>query len=789
MLKNNFKLMLRSLRKNVLNSSINILGLAVGLTSFILIALYIKYEISWDKNNKHYDRIYRIQQQVSLNNGMQIWQQTPYALSGILLNEYPEFETTTELRRIFGEMLSSNEDFEIYEQNGFYANSSLFKVFTCKFIEGDSATALNDPFSIVLTKDLADLLFPHQNPMGRTIRSGLNSTLKVTGVVENLPFNSHVRPSYLVSFKTLNNVVSADYESNMEMNAFYVYGLLKDKVSAADVNMKIRNELDQFNPDKNKKLYLKPLSEIYLTGDESSDSLLVLYFFGALATLILILSCLNSINITIAHGSLRLKEIAIRKITGSSRRSLVTQFLSESVFLMLSALLVAFMLSVIFLPIFNSVIDRNLSFNLQSNLLLFIYLGLFFVFIGILSGIYPALYLSSNSPSELLSGNSALFKHGGKKSIGRLRKLLVGFQFAITIIVVISTIYIYKQIDLIVNKDLGFNKENILICSVPNAGKNNDFSKLKNILLSNRDILNVSLSNNIPFHSGDGCLISGDETSGDQKIYARYNRIDDQFLNTYKIRLLEGRNFSEKYSTDDKACLVNQTLANTLGWKNPIGKYVKIGDSEYEVIGLVNDFHTDPPYVRIMPYVMLKHSELLSGKSAFSVKISSADVTGTVKYITNTLSDLYPETLCRVSFFDEDTRGLYDIFYSIENTFGYFSILAVIIAYVGLFGLVSFSVQRRIKEIGIRKILGSSLTGIMRLVARDYFVLLIVANIIAFPIVYLITSEIPVAYKYELQLWDFILPAIVSLVLSVFTTSYLTLKAAFSNPVDVIKYE
>ncbi len=785
MLKNNFRMMLRNLRKNLLNSTINIIGLAVGLTSFILIALYIQYEISWDKHNEFYDRIYRVQQQVSLSNGIQYWQQTPYPLSETLLNNYPEFKVTTELRRIFGEMLLSGEELEFYEEEGFYANSSLFKVFSYQFIEGNPETSLDDPFSVVLTKELADKYFPNGNYLGQTLRSGKNKSLKVTGVIENPPFNSHVRPAYLVSFKTINNNISADYETSWEMNAFFIYGLTKENISSANLNNKIRDEIDKYNPDKNKKLYLKPLSELYLSPDESIDSLLVLYFFGTLAVLILILSCLNSINITIAQGSLRMKEIAVRKITGSSRGSLIRQFLSESVFLMITALLVAFLLVILFLPVFNSILERNIILDMQTNWLLFTYLVVLFILIGIISGIYPAFYLSSNSPSELLGGTSV----GGRRSIGKLRKILVGFQFAITIIVVISTIYIYKQIDLIVNKDLGFDKESLLICSIPDTGEDDNFLKVKTALLNNRKIMNVSLSGNIPFHSGDGCLVAGEEFSENQKIFARYNIVDDDFLNTYNLTLINGRNFSEEFSTDERACIINKTLVNVLGWRNPVGKILVIGESKYEIIGVINDFHFEPAYTRILPYVMLRHSGLLSNKAEFTVRVSGDDVPGSANYIKEVLSEFYPATLSRVVFFDEDFRNIYSVLYSIENIFGYFSAMAIIIAYVGLFGLVSFSVRRRVKEIGIRKILGSSKTGILKLVSRDYYFLLIIANLIAFPVVYLLVSEIPVAYKYELQLWDFILPAIASFILSVVTTSFLTIKAASANPVDVIKYE
>ena len=790
MVKNYLKIAFRNLIRHKMNSAINISGLAVGMAAFIMIALYVKYEYTWDRFHENFNRIYRIQQIVSLADGTQFWTQTPYPLAQKLMAEFPEFEETTEVREIWGELLSTSEKQTFFEKEGYYANPAIFKILSFQFLLGSPETALEEPFSVVLTRELAEKYFGNQNPLGQEIHSSENKDLKVTAVIEDLPENSHIRPTYLVSFNTFKSRYGEAGLTNWHNNSFRTYALLKKNVDSKQVNTKIKHTLDSIIEKNNKHLYLKPLSELHLTPNESGDFNSTLFYFSAIAFFILVLASINSINLTTAQASLRIKEISVRKVVGSSRLSLVKQFLGESVLLSMLALGISFFLVEIFLPAFNSFIDRKLTVNLGSNWPFVLGLALFFIIVGILAGIYPALYLSGFNPIALLKGNLAIFSNKAQiSSKGRLRKILIGFQFNVSIVLIGTTLFVNNQIDFMKKKDLGFKHDNLLLCSIPNVDSNTNFTKLRTILLANADIQDVALSSNAPFHGNDGWFINWEGAGADQKILSRVNWVDPHFIDTYQMKIKMGRNFSETYLTDEHACLINETAVRTFGWEDPLGK--RIIDNKYTVIGVVQDFHPYSVHERIPPYILFLHSEKLSRFDQVSIKLTSTNIPNSLQFIRSTLTEFFPQTLFRMKFFDEGyfEGKAFRVWEGVGKTFSFFTILAIIIATIGLFGLVSFAVQRRTKEIGIRKVLGASVVGVLTLISKEYLALLTIASILALPLGYLVTQTTPGAYKYQMQLIDHLLPIIACYVIAFLTAAHQSIRAATANPVDSLRYE
>lgn len=780
---------MRYIKRDKVYSFINVFGLSVGMSAFILVSLMLQYMFSYDTFHKNYRRVYRVQQELQDENRTE-WIHTVYPVARELKRTIPEIEEAAVIREIWSEHLTSGNDVVIREVNGFFVDPGILNILTFRLIEGDPATALDNPGSVVISKTLAQKLFPGEDAFGKIIKGSLTRSLIVSGIMEDYPVNSHIRPSYLVSFSTLHHISARDYEgyeNDWENNAYSNYVLLKNNTNPVLVDSKIRDLLDEHVEHNDKKLYLKPVNETSYNSTRESKHNTPIPYFAAISLFILVLACINYVNLTTARSGFRKKEIGIRKVVGGSRFSLIRQFIGESVFISLPAIILAFLLARAFLPLFNSYLPVTLELNIVKNWPFLLVLTITFLFIGMLAGIYPAFYLSSLQPVTVIKG-SAVSGRSTRTGRGFLRKILVSVQFIISITLILSTVFVSRQVHFMIHKDLGYNKSNLLYCRIEANDSKSHFTELRSRLLKNPGIIDASVSANVPARGAWWRDINWEGCREDQKRHVLFNMTDYHFMDTFQMRMAGGRYFSEAFSTDNTACLINETLASELGWENPVGK--KLLDNKYTVIGVIKDFHPFSVYNKIPPYMMVLHDGKLSRDNSYCVRIAPDRISQSVSYVTSTLKAFFPEAVFEVQHFDEDfDQEMMMVWNIVRGLFGFFSALTIIIALIGLLGLVSFSTRYRIKEMGIRKVLGALETGLYFLVAKEFLILLGIAIVLAAPAAYLFLVTLPGAYKYQVKTLDFLLP----LLSIVAATVLVTLRQVFSiirtNPSDSLRCE
>ena len=791
MLKNYLKIFFRNMLKHPGYSLSNISSLAIGMTTCTLILLFVRYEMNWNTYNKNYDHAYRVQQKVIFKDDYQIYSQTGFQVASQLKQQVPEIENSAVTRFIWDEYLSSTDELTFDEKGGCYADGNLFKVLTFEFVEGDSATALSEPYSIVITQDLAQKYFPGENVMGKIIKASKNKILKVTGVIKNLPYNLDFRPDYFVSMETYKEVTDwKDYDKieNIAAALFNTFVTLKPNVSYKDVNEKIYNFQDQFLTDNYKKIYFKPLPELHLTADERNDVEIALYYIGAFAILVLILASINYINLSTANSFLRKKEIGIRKVVGASRVSLFSQFIGEALIYAIASMAFTFLVVELLLPSFNTVVERHIDIQFFRDIKFIAIMFVVFIVTGFLSGVYPALYLSNFRALQVIKGNVSLFKNNKGSSKNFLRKSLVSVQFCISVLLLTSTIYVVNQVHFMKTKDLGFDKEDILICYVYGSKANGSFETLRNQLLTNPDITGATVSSNAPFHGNWGKEINWEGGTAKDNMSINYNMIDYDYIDTYKMKLVLGRNFLNEFSTDSQACLINETAWKSLGWENPIGK--KIDNNNYTIVGVVKDFHQYSVHVEIPAFYMVLNSGTLDKGGGYAIRIKDNNKEEAAAYVRNVFRDFFPDAIIDVTTFDNNldfgTKGVWEI---VEKIFFGFAIIAILIAANGLFGMISFAAQRRMKEIGVRKVFGASSRQLYILMSKEFAFILLIAVLVAFPSGYFISKTTPGAYKYQMQFFDYFFSIGIMIITAIAATTYHTTKAIYTNPVETLRDE
>lgn len=783
MLKNNLKILLRNLLKNKLYSLINISGLAVAMSAFILIMLYVRYESNWDKFNKNYDQIYRVELSRKNSDSRGRSTDTYYPLADVLVKDYPGITNTTRIRRIWWEFLSSGKDRIFYENDGYFADQSLFEIFTINFIKGSPRTALVEPMSIVLTEDLAQKYFPIEEPYGKTVRLNNKHDLKVTAIIENPTLNSHFQYSYFISFAS-HKIIRWDPVNNWGNRFLKTYILLQDGINESELTKQVSWVLDRFIQNNDSKVHLVPLARIHIEPIET-----VLSLFAVFAVFGLLLACINYTNLATAYSTVRTKEVGIRKTVGAKRWSLIKQFLGESIFFSAIALILAFVLSEIVLPLFNQIMHRELNIQYFDQWQFVLFMISMALIIGIASGFYPAILLSSFQPMKIFRGDSK-----GAKGIF-LRKGFVIFQFLISVVLIFGTIILWKQISFMKHKELGFDKQNLLITTIPASDKMN-FEKwqvLKHQLIQHPNIVNVALSEIVPFYGANSAVLKKEGASEQERIHFIRNAVDYDFIKTYGIKLKQGRNFSEEFSTDKTdACLINETAAKVFGWDDAIGKKLVSADNKtYTIIGVVEDFHQYSLYMPIPPYFMTVKDNLRYD-NAYSIKITPHDIQNTRNFIAQKFKSFFPGSPVDFKFLSENLdKETLDIVSQIVETVAFFAILTIFIASIGLFGLVSFMAEQRTKEIGIRKVLGASINQILKLLTVDFFKLLVIANLIGLPVAYFVTKGFiqDFAYRITFQPWMFLLTIFLALGIAMISVSYVAIRASNKNPVEALRYE
>lgn len=787
MFKNYFKVAVRNLIRHKIYSLINILGLGIGMTAFILIALLLQHEYSWDKFNKNYERIYRVQQEVFYDDYRVEWTQTPYTVSEKLKMNFPEFEKITVVKETWGEYLTTSEDKLLKDDDGYFADESVFDVFTFFFIEGSPENSLSTPGQTILTKTLAEKLFPNENAMGKVIKASQCKSLIVTGIIEDLPVNSSLRVSYLVSLSTLDRVWDWDYKERNDVNNFRTYVLLAKNADPLQASEKIHNLFEDLVENNNKYPYLKALEDIHLKATDENTENSPYPYYAAVAIFIMILAGINFINLTTARAGLREKEIGIRKVVGGKRSTLIVQFLSESVLICLLAMIASFIFVELSLSTFNSFMETNLALHYFQNYgFTFFIIGVFFI-VGIFSGLYPAIYLSSFKPVLVIKGNTRMTK-SGKMSRGVLRKFLVTFQFVISTLLILSTLFIFKHVNFMKNKDLGYSKTNLLRCYIDANESASDFSSLRNRLLSDPSIVDVSMAANLPFYGNWGREVNWEGSAPDEKLNVRYNITGYDYIKTMEMKMVKGRFFEKEFSTDESACVINETFASKIGWDDPIGK--GIDSNKYRVIGVVKDFHPYSVHNEIPPFMMVLSKEKLSDGGNFVIKIKPGESTHARQYAASVFGSFFPENIFEVQLYDSDLdRETMAIWEGVKNTFGFFSFLTVGIALVGLLGLVSFTTQRKTKEIGIRKVLGAKVSGLYFLISKEFLFLLAIGITFGAPGAYIFIKTAPGAYKCSYDIFDYLIPITIIFIVTIITTLQQVLAVTRANPVKALKDE
>ena len=804
MLKNYIKIALRNIKRHKGQSFINIVGLAVGMAVFILIALFVYHETSFDMYHEHADRIYRVIQQRKGNmiSSESTYATTPPALAPALMDEFPEVFLATRIGPL-SKILVNYGERGFVEDKIYCIEPETFRIFTIPFVKGDSKTALNDPFSIVLSERSAKKYFGNDNPIGRILTLREKTDFKVTGVFRNMPDNSHFIMDVVIPFRTyfLFKFGLAAITEWSNYGSFYAYCLLQEVADPIQVEQKLPDFLNrtkyQVYPtdDRLKDSYsLQPLTSIHLHSDAQieigvNNNIRHIRLFSFSALLILIIACINYMNLASARYTQRSKEVGIRKVVGASRGQLVRQFIGESVLTTLLSLTVSLLIVLLALPTFNTFIGRQLSLNLLGNLqLLFVIISVILC-VGLLSGGYPALFISSLRPVTSIKGRAL---KSTKNTF--LRNALVTAQFAFTIFLIIGTLVVKNQVVYILNKDMGYAKDQIVVLHTGDISTRDNFhNKLETIkseLTRNPNIISVAGSKRLPNHMTLGAvdILPGRETAGNIPVYAMWG--DDDFINLYGIGITAGRNFSKEYPADrEGAILINETAAKACRWEDPIGKTLTYwGNRTGVIVGIMKDFHFHPIHRPIEPLCIYYEPLYFD---YLSIKIHGSDISKTIASIERIMKNLSPNHPFEYQFFDEIFERTYQTEQKTGKQFSVITILSILIACMGLFGLALFTTQQRTKEIGIRKVMGASVKHIMFLFTKEFLKWIVVANLVAWPVAYLVMNRWLQNYAFRIHIgwFHFLATGGISFAIALITVSYQILKTATASPVDSLRYE
>jgi putative ABC transport system permease protein len=813
MIRNYLKIALRNLGKYKFISFINLFGLCVGLACCLLILTYVLHETSYDKFNSKADRIYRVTRSFNNKQGIESLHLSSVAppFGPLLQNDFPDIQRMTRL--LPAGPLPVRYDNKIFnEQNVFFADSNLFAIFDIPVVRGDRMRALSEPFSVMMTPATARKYFGDADPINKLIKVNNQYNLKVTGIFTPLPSNSHFHADILLSFPTLND--SAVYgakglATNWGNNSFWTYLLFPDHYPVQQMETQFPAFLDRHmatssgygtgsTPHNLTKIFLQPLKDIHLYSHlddelEPNGDINRVYIFGAIALFILLIACINYMNLSTARSALRAKEIGIRKVSGASRKELIAQFLCESILICYLAILLAGALTLLCLPWINTMTGLDLSPEgiLQAKVLVPTLLAPLLV--GVISGLYPAVFLSSFQPVKVLKG---LFKAGG--GAVSFRKILVVTQFAISIVLVISTAIVFQQLHYMQNASLGFDKEHVVTMGY-NNGLDKTYESFRNALLQDPQVLDATRSSRIP----TGRLLDemGASTeSGDslRPVTAdiKYVAVDHDFLKTYGIPVVAGRDFSRDYATDTSNFLLNVAATRVLGVRSPsemIGKNFAYGGAKGKVIGVMRDFNFEDMHQQILPIIMVIPPASQAGNSYgnISIKIAGGNIAGSLDHIEKTWKRYLPEVPFEYTFLDDRFDRLYKTEQRQGSLFTAFAGIAIFIACLGLFGLSAFTITQRVKEIGIRKVLGASAGSIVGLLSRDFLLLIAIAAGIAFPVAWWSMRNWlhDFAYRISLQWWVFLAAGVLAALVALITISVQAIRAALANPVKSLRSE
>ena len=796
-----FTIAFRNLSKRKFYAGINILGLSIGLTSCLLIVLYIHHELSYDTMHPNADRIYRVGLSTKFSDQEARTTLTSPPLAFTAVEEFPEVENATRIFHLFEVQTIRYNETAIVQGKVYFADSTFFDVFNFQLLEGDPATALTEPNTLVITEEMAQKYFGNDSALGKTLLVGDEKIPhQVTGVVENLPSNVHFHFNMLRSMASLDRSRDNEWTSH----SFITYLLLHEGASPELLEAKLPGlvekyvgpeirqymgiSLEAFAQQGNKYGYfLQPLLDIHLYSRLNKElapngDITYVYILGAIAFLIILLACINFMNLATARSANRAKEVGVRKTLGSLRAGLVGQFMTESVVLSLIATWLAVVAANLLLPSFGNVAGKEISPALFTQTWFLLSLLGFMLLIGMLAGSYPAFYLSSIRPVEVLKGKLK----AGTKSSG-IRNTLVVFQFFISITLIICTLLVYQQLEYARKKNLGVEKENVIVMYGAQRLTEGKQIAFKQTLLNQAQVVRASISDNIPPGSIGNTVFRKISTQEDAQLYI-YG-VDYDYLPTMQIELLEGRNFSRSFSTDTAAVLLNEAATKTLGAENLLNEEVFHAGSgrTYQVVGIFKDFNFESLRKEIQPLALT----LTTQGFCLSARISSEDVSATVNLIESLWAQYAPDQPFQYDFLDDNYDALFRAEQRLGKVFSIFTGLAIVVACLGLLGLATFMAEQRTKEIGIRKVMGASESHLILLLSKDFTKLVIIAFGVAIPVAYFIIQKWleGFAYRTDISPWIFLLTGTGALVIAWLTVSWQSIKAALANPVNSLRSE
>jgi putative ABC transport system permease protein len=805
MIQNHLKIAIRTLMGNKTFTAINVFGLAIGISTCLLIMLFVQNELSFDRYNEKADRIVRVVFRGSVQGEKMKEASVMPPVAQTLQKDFPEVQEATRLRMAGYPRIVLGD--KVFKENAFaYVDSNFFQVFTLPFLQGDSKTALLDPGAIVISETVAKKYFGNGNPMGKSLHfKDWNTDFKIMGVMRDMPDNSHFHFSIFGSMARLPESrepswMTSEFYTYLVLPAGYDYkklqtkmGNVMEKYSGSQVEKAFGMSYTQFIKKGNELgLFLQPLTDIHLHSDlnldfEAGGDIRYVYIFSVVAIFMLIIACINFMNLSTAGASKRAREVGIRKVLGSMKGQLIGQFLLESILITFLALMISLALVYWTLPFFNHLSEKNLSLNLLGNGWLLPGLMVFGLLTGFFAGSYPAFYLSSFNPVTVLKG-----KFTSNKNNISLRSGLVVFQFCISIILIVGTAIVYKQLSFIQNQKLGYDKDQVIVIEESYwLGNNQDAYKQK--LLQDLRIVSLTGSGYLPagYSNNNNFTIYPDHHTDQLAKVLRYD-VDYSYIPTLGMQMADGRNFSKSFGTDSLGMIINEEAAKAFGWnKNAIGHSLTRPDIDgtkttFHVIGVVKNFHFKSFHERISPLVMV----LARNYDNIIVKAKTRDIPGLVATMKKEWGPM-SEAPFVYSFLDDRFMNTYKAEQKMGIILGISAGLTIFVACLGLFGLVTFTAEQRTREIGIRKVLGATVTGIVTLLSKDFLKLVMIAFVIATPVAWYMMNKwlLDFAYKIKISIWIFVLAASLVIAITLLTVFFRAIRAALSNPVESLRSE
>ena len=810
MTSNFFQIALRQVRKERMYAVVKIGGFAMGIAACLLIAMYIRDELSFDKYYPDANRIFRVTGEYNLNGKLETGADWPAPLAKALKADFPEVQLVgrTMPHELFycagsNEIRRTDKTENNYEDKFSYADQSLLDIFQIPMVYGEGRRALAEPNKMVISRHISEKYFPGENPVGRTmiLNDDKNKIYTIGGVMEDFPANSHMNFNFLLTMTGF--MLWPGEQETWGASNYYTYILVKPHTDAIQLQKKLRLIMTKYygpilradgntladDIEKNAKLLLQPVGDIHLRSYAIDDGLIkgdirFVWLFGSVACFILLIACINFINLSTAKSANRAKEVGIRKVVGSMRSSLVRQFLSESLVYSLVSFLLGMVIAALLLHYFNILSGKSLTIP-WSSWWLFPLLLLSSCAIGLVAGIYPAFYLSGFKPIEVLKGK---LSQGSRNSM--LRNGLVIFQFTTSIILIVSTMVIYRQTHFILNKKLGYDKDQVMLIQGTGTlgGKTMAFkAELEKISA----VKGVSICDYLPVlgtkRDGNTFVREG-RAKLDVGVGAQKWQVDEDYIPTLGMKIVNGRNFSKEMPSDSAAVIINQTMASRLGFKKPLGELITNGWEHFRVIGVMEDFNFESMKQSIGPLCLVRGGHQAT---IISVKMNGSQISSIIPVIASVWKDFAPTQPIRFTFLDDNFANMYQDVQRMGQIFWTFAVLAIIIACLGLFALSAFMAEQRNKEIGIRKVLGASATSIAAMLSMNFTKLVLLSFCIATPIAWWAMNKwlLDFAYRVSISWWIFLVAGLVAIAIALLTVSFQAIKAAIANPISSLRTE